>query len=57
MIFLKRVWILPATYLLIYKMRVNERYPNAFMIAMSVLVILMLTYDFYKDRKRGDHGD
>lgn len=47
-IVLRRIWILPASYLLIYKMRVNEEYPNTFMLVMLVLTVLLLVYDFYK---------
>lgn len=51
-ILLKRIWILPATYLLIYKLRINEKYPNTFMLAMLVFTILLLVYDFYKNRDK-----
>lgn len=53
-ILLKRIWILPATYLFIYKMRINEKYPNTFMFAMLVFTILLLAYDFYKNRNKID---
>ena len=49
-IILKRIWILPATYLLIYKMRINEEYPNTFMLIMLVFTMLLLVCDFYKNR-------
>lgn len=47
---LKRIWILPATYLVIFELRLNEKYPDAFMLALLVLTVLMIIYDFYKDR-------
>lgn len=53
-ILLKRIWILPATYLLIFKLRINEKYPNTFMFVMLVFTILLLAYDFYKNRIKMD---
>lgn len=51
-ILLKKIWILPASYLFVYKMRINERYPNTFMLIMLILTILLLGYDFYKERNK-----
>lgn len=32
-LFLKRIWILPATYLVIFELRLNEKYPDAFTVS------------------------
>lgn len=48
-ILLKRIWILPVAYLFIYKMRINEKYPNTFMLIMLALTALLLVYDFYRE--------
>ena len=49
---LKRIWILPVAYLFIYKMRINEKYPNTFMLIMLALTALLLVYDFYRERRK-----
>ena len=49
---LKRIWILPVVYLFIYKMRINEKYPNTFMLIMLALTALLLVYDFYRERRK-----
>lgn len=49
---LKRIWILPVAYLFIYKMRINEKYPNTFMLIMLALTALLLVYDFYRVRRK-----
>lgn len=49
---LKRIWILPFAYLFIYKMRINEKYPNTFMLIMLALTALLLVYDFYRERRK-----
>lgn len=51
-ILLKRIWILPVAYLFIYKMRINEKYPNTFMLIMLAHTALLLVYDFYRERHK-----
>ena len=51
-ILLKRIWILPVAYLFIYKIRINEKYPNTFMLIMLALTALLLVCDFYRERHK-----
>ncbi|MFV0547084.1 MAG: hypothetical protein ACK5ND_13080 [Bacteroides sp.] len=49
---LLRSWLIPVTYLVVIKYRINETYPNVYMFSLLGILIGMFLYDRYKVRKK-----
>lgn len=49
---LRRLWILPAVYIAIYKMELPQKYPITFVIGIIIVTILMCVHDFIKERNK-----
>lgn len=49
---LLRSWLIPVTYLVVIKYRINETYPNVYMFSLLGILIGIFLYDRYKVRKK-----
>jgi hypothetical protein len=48
---LLRIWLIPATYLVVCKMKLNEKYPDVFIFTILGILAVIFIYRFIKEKR------